>query len=223
MRFRYLSKDGEEGFPGNLHLSVTYWLTDHNEWQIEYEATTDQTTPVSLTQHSYFNLKGEDRGDILDHEVSLAASRITPVNAGLIPTGELMPVAGSPFDFSQPTAVGARIEHDNEQLRFGAGYDHNWVLDKPLGTLALAGTVYEPSSGRVMDVLTTEPGVQFYTGNFLNETMISKSGKPYARRSGLCLETQHFPDSPNHPEFPSTLLKPGHVLKSKTVYRFSTR
>ena len=221
--FRYLSKDGEEGYPGNLRISVTYWLTDDNEWKIEYEATTDQTTPVNLTQHSYFNLKGEDQGDILGHEVRIAASRITPVNAGLIPTGKLMPVAGSPFDFTTPTTVGARIDHDNEQLRFGGGYDHNWVLDKQPEVLALACTVYEPSSGRVMDVLTTEPGVQFYTGNFLSESLIGKTGKAYARRSGLCLETQHFPDSPNHPAFPSTLLNPGKVLKSQTVYRFSTR
>ncbi len=222
VRFRYVSKDGEEGYPGNLTLSVTYWLTDGDEWQIEYEATTDKATPVNVTQHSYFNLKGEGNGDILAHNLTLAASKFTPVTAGLIPTGELKPVKGTPFDFTKPTPIGSRIKQENEQLRFGGGYDHNWVLDEQNGRLSLAATVYEPSSGRVLEVLTTEPGVQFYCGNFLDGTLTGKSGKPYGKRNGFCLETQHYPDSPNQPTFPSTILEPGKVLKSTTVYRFSS-
>ncbi len=223
VRFSYRSKDGEEGYPGNLNLTVTYWLTDNNEWQIDYTATTDKATPLNVTQHSYFNLKGEGNGDILGHELTLNAFRFTPVTAGLIPTGELRPVAGTPFDFTTAHAIGERIDAKDEQMQFGGGYDHNWVLDGKPGTLSPAATVYEPATGRVMEVLTTEPGVQFYAGNFLDGTLTGKQGKPYVYRSGFALETQHFPDSPNHPAFPSTILRPGEEFKSTTVYRFSVR
>jgi len=223
VKFSYRSKDGEEGYPGNLDLTVTYWLTDNNEWQIEYTATTDKATPLNVTQHSYFNLRGEGNGDILGHELTLNASRFTPVTAGLIPTGELRPVAGTPFDFTSPHAIGERINAKDEQMKFGGGYDHNWVLDGTRRELSPAATVYEPTTGRVMEVFTTEPGIQFYAGNFLDGTLTGKQGKPYVYRSGLALETQHFPDSPNHPDFPSTILRPGEEFKSTTVYRFSVR
>jgi len=223
VRFSCRSRDGEEGFPGNLDVTVTYWLTDNNEWQIDYAATTDKATPVNPTQHSYFNLKGEGTGDILGHELTLNASRFTPVTAGLIPTGELRPVAGTPFDFTTAHLIGERIDAEDEQLQFGGGYDHNWVLDGKPGELLPAATVYEPTTGRVMEVLTTEPGIQFYAGNFLDGSLTGKQGKPHDRRSGLALETQHFPDSPNHPDFPDTILRPGEEFKSTTVYRFSVR
>jgi aldose 1-epimerase len=223
VRFRYLSKDGEEGYPGNLDVTVTYWLTEENEWRIEYSATADRPTPVNLTQHSYFNLKGEGEGDILGHELELRASCFTPVTAGLIPTGELRAVAGTPFDFTAPHAIGERVDAPDEQIRFGGGYDHNWVLDKKPGDLAAAASVYEPTTGRVLEVLTTEPGIQFYCGNFLDGTLSGKSGRPYLYRGGFCLETQHFPDSPNQPSFPSTILRPGETLRSTTVYRFGVR
>lgn len=223
VRFTYLSKDGEEGYPGNLTASVTYLLNDANEWLVEYEMRTDKATPVNVTQHSYFNLQGEGNGDILGHELQLSASRYTPVDAGLIPTGEIAPVAGTPFDFTTPRAIGARINDPNEQLRFGGGYDHNWVLDARDGSLASAAKVHEPSSGRTMEVLTLEPGIQFYCGNFLDGTLTGKSGKKYDFRTGFCLETQHYPDSPNQPGFPSTILEPGAVKKSRTVFRFGTR
>lgn len=223
VKFTYHSKDGEEGYPGNLDIVVTYWLTDKNEWQIDYSATADKATPVNVTQHCYFNLKGEGNGDILGHEVTFQASRFTPVTAGLIPTGELRAVAGSPFDFTTPHSIGERVNAEDEQIGFGGGYDHNWVLDHPSGELAPAATIYEPTSGRVMEVLTTEPGLQFYCGNFLDGTLTGKSGKPYPYRSAIVLETQHFPDSPNQPSFPSTILQPGRTMKSTTVYRFSTR
>lgn len=223
VKFHYRSKDGEEGYPGNLDMTVTYWLTDNNEWQIDYGATTDKATPVNVTQHSYFNLRGEGNGDILGHEVTLNASKFTPVTAGLIPTGELRPVSGLPFDFTNPHPIGERVDSKDEQIRFGNGYDHNWVLDNQGGALALAATVYEPTTGRVMEVLTTEPGIQFYSGNFLDGSLTGKSGKPYPFRSGLALETQHYPNSPNQPSFPGTILEPGQELKSTTVYRFSVR
>lgn len=222
VRFSHLSPDGDEGYPGNLEVSITYWLTDGDEWRIEYEARTDKATPVNVTQHAYFNLKGEGCGDILDHELTLHASRFTPVSAGLIPTGELRAVAGTPLDFTVPAVIGARIEADDEQLHFGRGYDHNFVLDHADGDLTLAARVFEPKSGRVLDVLTTEPGIQFYTGNFLTGEHSSKSDQPYHFRNGLCLETQHFPDSPNQPSFPSSILRPGETLKSTTMYRFHT-
>jgi len=223
VRFRYTSKDGEEGYPGNLKLSVTYWLTESSEWQVEFEATTDKATPVNVTQHSYFNLKGEGRGDILGHELQIAASKFTPVNAGMIPTGQILPVAGTPLDFTKATAIGARIEADHEQLKLGGGYDHNWVLDSQDGKLTRAAAVYEPTSGRQLEVLTTEPGIQFYCGNFLDGSLRGKAGAAYQKRNGFCLETQHYPDSPNHPEFPSCILLPGKTLRSTTVFRFSTR
>jgi aldose 1-epimerase len=222
LELTYVSPDGEEGFPGTLTLVATYHLTAANELKIDYAATTDKPTVVNPTNHSYFNLKGAGNADILGHVVTIYASRFTPVDAGLIPTGELRPVAGTPFDFTKPTAVGARIGQPDQQLKFGNGYDHNWVLDSGGGKLALAAKVEEPTTGRVLEVLTTEPGVQFYTGNFLDGTLKGKGGKVYAQRYGLALETQHFPDSPNQPSFPSTTLRPGQEFHSQTVYRFST-
>jgi len=222
----YVSKDGEEGYPGNLTVTVIFTLpAAENALKIEYSAATDKNTVLNPTNHSYFNLAGQGNGDILKNEMTIHASRFTPVDSTLIPTGELKKVAGTPFDFTKATAVGARIEQNDEQLKFGKGYDHNWVLDKKAGSAApsLAVEVYEPTSGRVMSVYTTEPGVQFYTGNFLDASITGKDGKVYGRRSALCLETQHFPDSPNHPDFPTTELKPGQKFHSTTIYRFSTR
>jgi aldose 1-epimerase len=221
--FTYLSKDGEEGFPGNVKVKVTYTLTDANELVIDYEATADKATPINLSQHSYFNLAGEGTSDILNHEIMINADRFTPVDKNLIPTGELHPVKGTPFDFTTSTKVGARIEDTYDQMILGHGYDHNWVLNRKGAGLVLAARVYEPTSGRVLEVSTTQPGVQFYTGNFLDGTVTGKQGHVYKRRFGLCLETQHFPDSPNHPDFPSTILKPGETFKSKTVFKFSTK
>jgi len=222
LELSYVSKDGEEGYPGNLSVTVTYSLTDADELRIDYSATTDKDTVVNLTNHSYFNLKGAGSGDILGHLLMLKADRFTPVNQGLIPTGELRSVAGTPFDFRKLTAIGARIEQNDEQLKFGQGYDHNWVLSRTgTGSLAPAARMEEPSSGRVLEVSTTEPGIQFYTGNFL-DGIKGKGGQTYPRRSAFCLETQHFPDSPNHPAFPSTVLKPGQRYRTTTVYRFST-
>jgi aldose 1-epimerase len=223
VKFSYTSKDGEEGYPGTLNLSVTYLLTDANEWKIDYEATTDKATPVNVTQHSYFNLKGEGNGDILGHELTFKASKFTPVTVGLIPTGELRPVKGTPFDFTTPHSIGERVKSEDEQMKFGGGYDHNWVLDNQNGKLSLAASVHEPTTGRTLEVHTTEPGLQFYCGNFLDGKLTGKSGKPYQFRNGFCLETQHYPDSPNQPSFPSTILQPGKTLKSTTVFQFGAK
>jgi aldose 1-epimerase len=221
LELAYLSKDGEEGFPGNLNVTATYNLTDDNALRLDYTATTDKDTVCNLTHHSYFNLAGT--GDILGNYVFINALKFTPVDSTLIPTGELRPVDGTPFDFRKPTIIGTRIDANDEQLKFAGGYDHNWVINKNPGYLGLMARVIDPTSGRVMEVWSTEPGVQFYTGNFLDGTITGKGGCVYQRRSGLCFEPQHFPDSPNHPQFPSTELKPGQTYTNTILYKFSVR
>lgn len=221
----YLSEDGEEGYPGNLRLKVTYRLTHEDELVVDYYAVTDKATPVNLTQHSYFNLKGEGNGSILDHELMLNSGKFTPVNGELIPTGNISSVEGTPFDFTSAKTIGLDINQNDEQLSYGGGYDHNWILDKTGSKdgMSLVARVYEPDSGRCLEVHTTEPGVQLYSGNFLNGRLKGKSGKTYQKHGGFCLETQHYPDSPNRSNFPSTILRPGEEYLSTTVFKFMTR
>src|SRR3954464_7468742 len=220
---RYTSPDGEEGYPGTVHVQVVYTLTD-DALMVVYEATTDKATPINLSQHTYWNLAGDAQRDVLGHIVTINADSITPVDSTLIPTGEIAPVEGTPFDFRAPTAIGARVDQrQNTQIRYGNGYDHNWVLNRDgaaAGALVFAARVVEPSSGRTMEITTTEPGLQFYSGNFLDGSITGKGGAVYRFRYGLALETQHFPDSPNHPNFPSTILRPGQQYRSRTVFKF---
>ena len=217
---RYTSPDGEEGYPGTLHVRVTYTLSADDTFVIDYHAVTDAPTPVNLSQHSYFNLTGNPDRDVLNHVLTIHADRFTPVDSTLIPSGNVVPVSGTPFDFTTPHTIGARIEDDHEQLRFGGGYDHNFVLSKSADQLSPAVTVVEPSTGRTLAIATSEPGMQFYSGNFLDGSLTGKAGHAYAHRTGFCLESQHFPDSPNQPAFPSTILRPGEEYHSRTVWRF---
>ena len=220
VRFSYLSPDGEMGFPGNVNVSVTYTWTDDNEIIMDYTAATDRKTVINVTNHAYFNLHGAGKGDILDHILTLRASAFTPVDSVMIPTGEIRPVAGTPFDFTTPHTIGERIGQNYDQLVIGKGYDHNFILDNKD---IVDATVYEPVSGRLLEIITDQPAIQFYTGNFLDGSDKGHGGLAYKHRSGLCLEADHFPDSPNHPQFPTTMLNPGDTLKTRTIYRFSVK
>jgi aldose 1-epimerase len=220
VKFSYVSPDMEEGFPGTVKASITYTWTDNNEIVMEYTCTTDKKTVVNVTNHAYFNLHGAGNGDILDHVVTIKASAFTPVDSVMIPTGEIRPVAGTPFDFTTPHAIGERIGDKYDQLILGRGYDHNYVLDNKD---EIDVTVYEPASGRMLEVITDQPGMQLYTGNFLDSKQVGHGGKVFNFRSGLCLESGHYPDSPNHPDFPTTVLNPGDTLRTKTIYRFSVK
>ena len=222
LKLKYISKDGEEGFPGKMTVFVTYSLNDKNELRIDYRATTDKITVINLTHHSFFNLKDGGRTSITDHVMRINADHYTPINAEFIPTGEIAPVKGTPLDFTQPETISKRINRNFKQLRYAGGYDHNWVLNKKGDSLTLAAEVYEPVTGRVMQVYTTEPGLQFYSGNFLDGSDVGKNGVAYQYRTAFCLEAQHFPDSPNQPGFPSTVLKPGEEYRQTTIYKFST-
>ena len=221
VRLTYLSVDGEEGYPGTLNGQVAYTLTDDNALRIDYEATTDKPTIINLTNHSYFNLKDGGQSSMLDHVLTLNADHFTPTDKTQIPTGEIRPVEGTPLDFRQPSPIGARIDLEDEQLKFGFGYDHNFVLNQSEEALWLAARVQEPTTGRIMEVFTSEPGVQFYSGNFLDGSISGKGGIAYQRRAGFCLETQHYPDSPNRDNFPSTVLNPGETYRTTTVHKFS--
>jgi aldose 1-epimerase len=223
LELTYLSPDGEEGFPGNLTVTATYTLTEDNALKLQFKATTDKPTVVNLTHHSYFNLKGQGNGDILGHEVYINSDKTTPVDKGLIPTGSFADVTGTPFDFRKPTTIGARIDDPDPILQYGPGYDHNWVVNKPLGKYGLQARVTEPTTGRVLEVWSDEPGLQFYAGNFLDGTLTGKDGKVYQKHYAFCMEPQHYPDSPNKPQFPSTELKPGQTYHNTIVYKFSTK
>jgi aldose 1-epimerase len=220
VKFTYKSPDMEEGYPGNMDVEVVYTWNDKNEIVIDYKVTTDKKSVLNITNHAYFNLHGAGNGDILDHVLTINAKYITPVDSTLIPTGELRPVAGTPFDFTTPHTVGERIHEDYDQLKLGGGYDHNFIIDVKLEVDA---SVYDPVTGRLLEVITNQPGIQFYCGNFLDGSLKGHGGKPYNYRSGLCLETQHYPDSPNHPEFPSTVINPDETFTSRTIYRFSVK
>ena len=221
LELSYFSKDMEEGYPGNLQITVVYSLNDENELKIEYKATTDKATPINLTHHSFFNLHGAGKGDINDHILQIDANQYTPVDSGLIPTGKIASVKNTPMDFEVPTEIGKRVNTDFDQLKFGGGYDHNWVLNHQENKLHFAAKITEPSSGRTIEVFTNEPGLQFYGGNFLDGTDIGKQGLSHKHRTAFCLETQHYPDSPNHSNFPNTILNPGETYNSICIYKFS--
>lgn len=223
VEMQYISADGEMGYPGKLTFKLRYTLTENNELELDFYAVTDKATHVNICGHSFFNLRGQGAGDVMDHEVMILATTMTPVDETQIPTGEIIPVKNTPMDLTTSTVVGAHIDDDYDQLRIGVGYDHNWILDKPEGSLGLAAIYSDPISGRVMEVLTTQPGIQLYTGNWLDGSDIGKGGNAYGKRAALCLETQHFPDSPNKPEFPTTLLHPGEEYNEVCIYKFSIK